>query len=125
MVRILAMVSFSVNVGFSVHDAAAMFPIDSARRGYIEVRTPEEHAMPASAQSQTLSARIYFFITRQGSRWNVAVDHNAPVSFGDRDSAIQAAMAGARKIWEDFHHVTGVRIQDDHGDWRALRTFGA
>ena len=78
-----------------------------------------------SASSQSLPARIYFFITRQGPRWNVAVDHNVPVSFGDRDSAIQAALSGARKIWEEFHHVTGVRIQDDYGGWRALRTFGA
>ena len=42
-----------------------------------------------------------------------------------RDTAIQAALAGARKLWHDFHQSTGVRIQDDYGGWRALRTFGA
>ena len=73
----------------------------------------------------SLPARIYFFVTRQGARWNVAVDHNAPVSFGDRDTAIQAALAGAGKIWHDFRQATGVRIQDEHGGWRALRTYGA
>jgi hypothetical protein len=77
--------------------------------------------MPA----HSLPGKIYFFVTRQGPRWNVAVDHNVPVSFGDRDSAVQAALGGARRIWEDFHQSTGVRIRDDYGGWRAVRSFGA
>jgi hypothetical protein len=78
-----------------------------------------------SAQTaQSLPERIYFFITRQGARWQVTVDHNTPVSFEDRDAAIQAAIAGARKIWEDFRESTGVRIQDEHGGWRALCAYG-
>jgi hypothetical protein len=79
-----------------------------------------------SAQTaQSFPARICFFVTRQGRRWNVTVDHNTPVSFEDRDTAIHAALAGARKIWEDFRESTGVRIQDEHGGWRALCTYGA
>lgn len=76
-------------------------------------------------EQHSLPARIYFFITRQGQRWNVAVDSNLPVSFSDRDTAIKAALAGARKIWEQFRETTVVRIQDEFGGWRALQTFGA
>ena len=77
-----------------------------------------------TATAHTLPERIYFFITRQGSRWQVTVDHNSPVSFDDRDTAIHAALAGARRIWEDFRESTVVRIQDEHGGWRALCTYG-
>jgi hypothetical protein len=56
----------------------------------------------------------------------VAVDDQPPVRFIDRESAIEAALDGARKIWEDFRQGTAVQIQDDGaGAWRVLRTFGA
>jgi hypothetical protein len=74
---------------------------------------------------QSISERIYFFVTRHGPEWNVAVDDQTPVRFIDRESAIEAALNGARKIWEDFRQGTGVQIQDGVGAWRVLRTFGA
>jgi hypothetical protein len=74
---------------------------------------------------QSISERIYFFVTRQGPEWNVAVDDQTPVRFIDRESAIEAALNGARKIWEDFRQGTGVQIEDAGGAWRVLRTFGA
>ena len=40
-------------------------------------------------------------------------------------TAIHAALAGARRIWEDFRESTVVRIQDEHGGWRALCSYGA
>ena len=68
-------------------------------------------------------ARMYFFVTPHGRDWQVSVEHQTPISFVDRESAVEAAITGASRIWEDFRQHTGVRIQDHHG-WRVMRTFG-
>jgi hypothetical protein len=71
-----------------------------------------------------LTSPLYFFITPQGRAWQVSVDQQPPIQFRDRESAVEAALTGARRMWEEFRQRSGVRIQDEHG-WRVLRTFGA
>ena len=73
----------------------------------------------------SISERLYFLVTRHGPMWNVAVDDQMPVSFVTRESAMSAALNGARKIWEDFRQLTGVRVEDEVQGWRVVRTFGA
>jgi hypothetical protein len=69
--------------------------------------------------------RLEFVVSRHSRGWNVAVDAQLPVSFADREAALDAAFNGARLIWEDFQLSSGVRVQDDRGDrYRVLRTYG-
>ena len=82
--------------------------------------------MEANTLGMNLQAeRLDFVVTRHSRGWNVAVDQELPVSFRDREEALDAAFNGARCIWEDFHLSSGVRVQDDRGDgYRVVRTYG-
>jgi hypothetical protein len=69
--------------------------------------------------------RLEFVVTRHSRGWNVAVDEQLPVSFADREAALDAAFKGARLIWEDFQLSSGVRVQDYRGHgYRVMRTYG-
>jgi hypothetical protein len=82
--------------------------------------------MEATTMGMHLPAeRLDFVVTRHSRGWNVALDEQLPVSFSDREAALDAAFNGARLIWEDFHLSSGVRVQDDRGrGYRVLRTYG-
>jgi hypothetical protein len=74
---------------------------------------------------QLPAERLEFVVTRHSRGWNVAVDEQLPVSFADREAALDAAFKGARLIWEDFQLSSGVRVQDDRGHgYRVMRTYG-
>lgn len=74
--------------------------------------------------NDSLSMRMYFFVTRHAQGWHVSVEKEPPVSFVSRESALDAAMTGAKKIWEDFRQSTGVQVEDPTGAHRVMRTFG-
>jgi hypothetical protein len=67
--------------------------------------------------------RMYFFVSPHGLAWDVSVEQETPISFADRETAVEAAVSGADRIWKDFRQCTGVRIMGRHG-WRLMRTFG-
>lgn len=74
--------------------------------------------------SNSMSMRLYYFVSPHAPGWQVSVDHELPVSFDSREAALDAAISGARKIWEDFRQASGVRIRDLQGPWRVQQTFG-
>ena len=74
--------------------------------------------------TDSLPMRMYFFVKRHAQGWHVSVEQEAPVNFRNRESALEAAMTGARKIWEEFRTSTVVQVEDCPGEWRVMRTFG-
>ena len=71
----------------------------------------------------TQSTPVHFNVSPHGDDWDVSVGQQVPIRFDDRATAVTAALAGARKIWENFRERADVHVADEDG-WHVVRTFG-
>jgi hypothetical protein len=70
--------------------------------------------------------RVTFYVIRIGDDWAVSCSSRSlPVSsHPDRESALLAAEAAARTMWEGERVATHVRINEDDDAWHTTAEFG-
>ena len=70
--------------------------------------------------------RVTFYVIRIGDEWAASCSlRSLPVSsHPDRESALLAAEAAARTMWEGERVATNVRINEDDDDWHTTVEFG-
>lgn len=72
--------------------------------------------------------RRYFYVTPVDGGWEVREDRSSSAWFpyyGCSADALVAAVEAARESWESQRIASGVRVLDQHGQWRDELLFGS